>query len=54
MGGQDAQQLAPVVALNAQAIAGQRLARGDSPDLECEVGDAHQAAGLLVEMRDLE
>ena len=54
MGRQDAQQLAAALPLDAQAIAGQRLARGDAPDLEREIGDAHQASGLLVEMRDLE
>ena len=54
MGRQNAQQLAAALPLDAEAIARQRLARGDASDLEREIGDAHQAAGLLVEMGDLE
>jgi len=54
VGRQDAQQLAAALPLDAQAIAGQRLARGDAPDLQREIGDAHQASGLLMEVGDLE
>ncbi|MHC2255629.1 hypothetical protein ACVILK_005321 [Bradyrhizobium embrapense] len=49
----NAQQLTPALAFDVQAVAGEWLACGDKPDLPREIGGSHQAAGLLVEVRDL-
>ena len=40
--------------LDLKAIAGERLTGGDAAQVEREVGDARHAAGLHMEMRDLE
>src|SRR5579875_345510 len=54
MGRQDAQKFASAVARDAKAIAWQRLAGSDSTEVEGEIGELGEAAGFLVEMRDLE
>jgi hypothetical protein len=51
---QDAEQLAPAVALKTQTVARQSLANDEAANLQRKIRDAHQAAGLLVEMWNFE
>ena len=48
------QQFAPSLPPDVEAVAGQRLPSDDAANVEGEIGRPRQAAGLLVEMGDLE
>lgn len=48
------QQFPPPLVPDRKAIAGERLAAGDAPQVEREIGDTRQTAGFLVKMGNLE
>lgn len=48
------QQFSLPLAPDLKAIPGERLAGGDAPQIEREIGDTRQTAGFFVEMGDLE
>lgn len=52
-GGKNPEQLTAAVALDPEPVAGQRLAQNEAAELEREVGDAYQATGLLMEVRNV-
>ena len=52
--GDDPQSLAAGLTFDFKPVAGQRLARGDTAKLQCEIGDADEASGLFVKVGNLE